>query len=952
MSTSITGGRSLGIGLSGIADYSTQMPFLDAFKSSRAWMTQSPSQWDTGEAAQLDLDPQGWVRSLPAAGTAAYDRVSTLMLWDVPYESGAYRVVYDGTGTLEYGLDAFKLSSAPGIDTIQADSNKPGGIQLQITATDPNQTGDYVRNIRVYSEKNLPLVELGMRFNPDFLTRIKDFGTLRYMDWMAANNSQQQDWANRPTLSDASWARKGTPVELMVQLANETGTNPWFNIPHGATDDYIRSFATYVRDHLDPKLKAYVEYSNEVWNWQFTQASYAEAQAKQRWGDNPPGWGGWMQWYGMRAAQTADLWKSVYGSESPNRLVTVVSTQSGWKGMEDMILNTPAWVAEGHAPAYKSFDAYAVTGYFSGSLGQSQNADTVRSWLSDSDGGFGKAFQQLRYGNLLPGSDSAQDTIDSFSDQADVARRYGLQLVGYEGGQHIVGVNGVQDDPQLTNFFIELNRRPEMQAIYQDLLNGWKAAGGTQFNQYNDVGAPTQWGSWGALENLHQSSSPKYSALESFMVNNPPWWNAGSASTRIGLYQRGSASDDTLTGTDDSDIFLGGAGNDQIQGSGGADRIHGEDGNDWMDGSWGADRLSGGNGNDAINGGDDNDILTGGAGDDQLSGDSGSDAYVFDSWTRYESANLGVDTLNFLPGDRIGLSRYTFAAGTQFESVASDGEASTRDAQIVYSRETGSLFYNADGNAPGFGSGGLFAVVSGKPDLSDSDFLRINGRFDPNDAIDLNPPVLQSQSALQMVKAAALRGTKGNNTLKGTADNDAILGEAGNDRLLGLAGNDNLTGGSGSDRLWGGVGADAFVYAGRTQSAAFAQSSGKSIDRITDFNAAQGDRIQLDTDHNAATVNRPAALFNAGTISIDSSRGAIAALRAAFRDKNGAQRGNQTLKAGEAVLLQSSNHTYLAVNNANAGLNIRQDLLIDMTGMKLAKGDANAGVLDLSRYFG
>ncbi|MEP0910226.1 hypothetical protein NDI45_04770 [Leptolyngbya sp. GB1-A1] len=908
MSTSITEARSLGIGLSGIADFSTQIPFLDAFKSARAWIPQSSTQWDTGEAAQLNLDPQGWVQSVPATNApAAYDRVSTLMLWDVPYESGQYRVLYDGTGTMQYGLDASKLSSSPGMDLVQADSLKAGGIHLQIMATDPNQTGDYLRNIRVYSEKDLPLVELGMRFNPEFLDRIKNFGMLRYMDWMSTNNSRQQDWSNRPLMSDATWSRKGVPIELMVQLANETGTNPWFNMPHSATDDYIRRFATYVRDHLDPKLKAYVEYSNEVWNWQFSQAGYAEAQAKQRWGESPAGWGGWMQWYGMRAAQTADIWKSVYSSESPSRLVRVIATHTGWKGLEAAILNPPAWIAEGQQPVYQSFDAYAVTGYFGGSLGQPDHASTVRSWLSDPDGGFSKAFQQLRQGNSLPSKDSIQQTIDSFRYQADVAKQHGLQLVAYEGGQHIVGINGVQNDAQLTNFFIELNRHPEMQAIYQDLLNGWRAAGGTQFNQYSDIGAPNRWGSWGALENLDQASSPKYKALETFMANNAPWWNAGGSSTRIGLYERSTAADNSLVGTEYNDIFLGGAGSDSIKGGAGADRLHGGDGNDAMEGNAGADRLAGGPGSDSIKGGNENDLLTGGAGNDQLSGDAGSDAYVFDSWAPSESANLGVDTLNFQPGDKIALSRYTFAAGTRFSIAATDANAATRDAQITYSRATGNLFYNPNGKAPGFGIGGRFAVISGKPVLSDSDFIRINGRFDPNDSIDL------SRAQTRALKAPGNIELHANYQPRHRSQDNQSLDISGGDRLLGLE--DRLTGRMESDHLMAGT-----------------------------------EAIQLDDDHKLA-IKRPTALFNAGVINLPSKQGVIAAMRAAFRDKNIVQSGNQVLQAGEAVLFRSSNQTYLAVNSAKPSLNLGQDLLIDVTGTRLAIGDAGAETLDVSRYF-
>jgi serralysin len=61
------------------------------------------------------------------------------------------------------------------------------------------------------------------------------------------------------------------------------------------------------------------------------------------------------------------------------------------------------------------------------------------------------------------------------------------------------------------------------------------------------------------------------------------------------------------------------------------------------------------------------------------------------------------------------------------------------------------------------------------------------------------------------------------------------VGTWGNDVLKGGAGNDTLTGGHGKDHLTGGPGADHFVFT----------SLGDRGDRIADFNASQGDRIDV-----------------------------------------------------------------------------------------------------------
>ena len=68
-------------------------------------------------------------------------------------------------------------------------------------------------------------------------------------------------------------------------------------------------------------------------------------------------------------------------------------------------------------------------------------------------------------------------------------------------------------------------------------------------------------------------------------------------------------------------------------------------------------------------------------------------------------------------------------------------------------------------------------------------------------------------------------GSNFNDTISGTASNDILNGGSGNDTISGRAGNDSLT---------GGVGADIFVYA-----------DAGGADTVTDFNRAEGDKIDL-----------------------------------------------------------------------------------------------------------
>ena len=78
-------------------------------------------------------------------------------------------------------------------------------------------------------------------------------------------------------------------------------------------------------------------------------------------------------------------------------------------------------------------------------------------------------------------------------------------------------------------------------------------------------------------------------------------------------------------------------------------------------------------------------------------------------------------------------------------------------------------------------------------------------------------------------------GNMGNDTVDGGAGNDWERGGQGDDSVMGGAGDDWIWGDKGDDTISGGAGADIFH-----------SLTGAAIDRILDFNVAEGDRLVLD----------------------------------------------------------------------------------------------------------
>ncbi|SMX32869.1 type I secretion protein [Maliponia aquimaris] len=589
---------ALAIGLNGISDWSTQHPFLNLMKSSRGWVGNIGDTWGAVRTEELraggHLDENDWPLRIPEG----VDALETVILTEQPAEAtslrGDYVMTWQGKAELKLVGRARRVRTEEGRLTFSYEPGE-GLVAISITAIDPD---DPIRDIVILRAEHVPLYEAGAIFNPDWLARIEDVRAVRFMDWMVTNGSPVSTWDQRPVMQTASWGEWGVPVEVMVRLANLIGADPWFNMPHRADDDYVRRFAEVVKRDLDPRLKAYVEFSNEVWNAGFPQAGWAREQATALWGESDLGW---AQFYGLRAAQVMDIWTQVFGDDAENRLVRVVATHTGWPELEAQILQAPlAFLRLGKMPV-ESFDAYAVTGYFGYEMGSEEMAQRLDGWLDASEAaarvaGEAEGLQRVALreyvkerrfeGAIVPvaraleAGSLRQLVGEVFPYHAGAARRNGLRLIMYEGGSHLVGHGARVNDERLTQFFVEFSYTPEMAKLYEGLLAGWAEAGGSLFNAFVDIAPATMWGSWGALRHVDDQTA-RWDMLMAYNATGPNGWERrDEAAFDNGIRVLGDEDLGRLDGTPQEDYLVAGPGDEVIFARGGADVIHGGPGRD------------------------------------------------------------------------------------------------------------------------------------------------------------------------------------------------------------------------------------------------------------------------------------------------------------------------------------------------------------------------------------
>lgn len=501
----------LGINIDGLADWSSLRAFKNLMKHVRGepLAFSATHTWSADVLDEMTFDEDGYPTYLPqttTVGTTAIRYVLSSGGGNLRM-SETYVFLYDGVGTL--GISGVTvLSSAPGRIVFTVNSHDNIWFDINVS-----QLGNHIRNIRVLQLAD-ELADLNNdKFYQVFLDKLAPFKMLRFMDWGHTNGSTLVNWNDRKGATYFAYATySGVPYELMIELANKTKKDVWICVPHLASDAYITQMATLFKNTLDPHLKIYLEYSNEVWNWIFSQAHYNN--------EHRPNNLNYGRAYAEKAKRVFRIWHEVFGSQK-NRVKRVLGMQAMFNSLNEQILSQLD---------QDEWDMGSPSHYFG--LDHSSSGNPV---LGANSTAADVMLNAQNYWNV---------NKQALKNDFNLVKLLGKDIVTYEGGQHFVGnVFGIPYTYQQSMWDAQYSIG--MYNMYNEVFNLIRSWGCKVAGNFTLSGAQESvYGSWGALSNLEMqppylATAPKYQAMIDFVgnCNCPNTKLVNSSPMDRGIYQ-------------------------------------------------------------------------------------------------------------------------------------------------------------------------------------------------------------------------------------------------------------------------------------------------------------------------------------------------------------------------------------------------------------------------------
>ena len=450
----------------------------------------------------LNVDGQANYSTLaPWANIAGqFDPNNYITYWN-GYVDGDYRVTWSGSG-------------APGIiggqSTFQVTGPGQGILSLRHSTPGPNGGGSFHLSLNGTSNLSIiaPDAVPGTPFRQPFLdkvNRLVNGSVIRYMDWMQTNRSPVVNWSDRNT-SFYQTTAAGVSYEHITALSNAVNADAWVNIPHMASDEYVRNFARFLKSNLKPTLRVHIEYSNELWNggdqgqgtWNMLQAR-ADPQFNSRTDDT----GKMALRAAERLRQIVTIFKQEWGAEYKARVVPEIG---GFIANAEWARWQIDWLKSKGVNLAADNYRVAIAPYVPGSEG-----DLGLTGTETKDQIFGKMYTFM--------NGWIKTWIQQNKAVTDAA---GIKLDSYEAAAGSFYAVTNEANKALLSTFLEMQNDPRMGQIQKDLIAMWDAeSGGGLYNAFGLVSPYSQWGQWGLLTDVNATGSMKFNAVASLVPMGP-----------------------------------------------------------------------------------------------------------------------------------------------------------------------------------------------------------------------------------------------------------------------------------------------------------------------------------------------------------------------------------------------------------------------------------------------
>jgi Secretion system C-terminal sorting domain len=425
--------RYFGMNVGGVADWEEARVFADAMKSARKWEN------ITGGNATLDIN--GW-----PTGDA-----TLIVHHGVDRFNGTYKLSFRGNGnviaTRATNVQIINKVYNANTNTTTADLIEPvndaNGLSLTFTGIAGGVKD--VKLMRPLTPGSTQSYAVGTLFTNEYKAAIGRTDLIRTMDLSHTNTSDEDLWSERilpthatyyrtrdtyTTPTNGQYKNKSCPWEIIVALANETNKDLWICVPLKADDNYVQQLANLIKNGangypgLNPNLKLYIEYSNELWNtapafqqavqnWNLAKDEVAAGNSNLNYDGETNTWFWAWRRIGKRTREIANVFKNTFGA---GQMLTRIRPVLCWQqGAEQNTARSIFTYLENAYPTEK------ISDYIFGGGGSAYYSPNFNSTLTSSNIWSSAAMDVSTWKNII---------------KKDIAwtSGYGIQYLCYEGG--------------------------------------------------------------------------------------------------------------------------------------------------------------------------------------------------------------------------------------------------------------------------------------------------------------------------------------------------------------------------------------------------------------------------------------------------------------------------------------------------------------------------------------